>query len=655
MESTLEPEILVPTSVDMDDINNNTHHTLKPQAWNNNSTNNTNNSTVETSTKSFDNLVTITLIIMLVFAVLAIIVNLLVLVASKFTTAGRHSILVFIRSLCVGDTLIGIYGITKYIFVSEKPQWINCFLPDALLICAFVAENLTFVALLSDCSNVLCHFLLQHSRIRYSKYNSIFLMIYMWNSAFIFAFLPQMGWNNTPYTCAFFEYHSVYYLVFLSIIFFMSILLMAVYSYRCRHFLSQLQQNPNTPPQIQLEVKKMKLTVFTSHIDIGAQVICFLPLIIYILLHCNVCVNASAVYSDSYLLVLLPPIVFKSVIAGVVRGRRTAQIYQVIWKKWNLLQAGLCYRRKNGSSDASNSNAEMMPEVSVSHTRSSSSEPKLPKMSHYRQYLVRQRRAHSVASVGNGLLNAAALATATPLTRKHRFMCAKCGYLNSIHLQPRTDTPNDNNQSEVTNSANKWNTNHQHRMMEEQMVYTQEEEVPVTRDHIKLKHMSRYVSESLQSSFSTEESILSDNLPRIKRRAQSVDSGMGPSIMGVASGSMRGKDSINKGKGTQHQQKVVTFNDAILGDNEVFFPHKESGLGDTIHAPSSITEQYGVAGKVSLINNSIIERIDDSDYIGQDNRAFVEEFHDPDCVIHGHTSHSSNGVNKKPNLLELRL
>ncbi|WAR25250.1 hypothetical protein MAR_010954 [Mya arenaria] len=152
-----------------------------------------------------------------IFSGIVIVMNCILLVASKFTTGGKSSTLIFIRSLCLSDMLIGIFGLFKCILLMNiDDRLINCFLPESLFISASTTICLTLLWLNID------SYLRLAKPLGYitcmDKHNVIITTMVVWNAAFITGFLPQMGWCVEEFACNVFHFYSFSYITFVGAI-----------------------------------------------------------------------------------------------------------------------------------------------------------------------------------------------------------------------------------------------------------------------------------------------------------------------------------------------------------------------------------------------------------------------------------------------------
>ena len=83
-------------------------------------------------------------------SVLVFLFNVVVLVASKYTSSGKTSTLIFVRSLCVAEILMAIYGGLKTLLSLLQPPWINCFIGESLMFTSILASLFTLFGFTVD-------------------------------------------------------------------------------------------------------------------------------------------------------------------------------------------------------------------------------------------------------------------------------------------------------------------------------------------------------------------------------------------------------------------------------------------------------------------------------------------------------------------------
>ena len=281
-----------------------------------------------------------------IVCVALVVVNLCLLVASKFTSGGRTPILIFVRSLCVADTMSGTFGLMKMSQVLMRWHWINCFLPESLLFSSIIAFNLTSVMLSATCHSMLSDFV-KFDR-RQDKHRSIFSMTFLWNSAFVVGFMPhmgwnlndRMGWNSEGHTCVFLLYYSKIYLAFVTSIVGVCLVITLVLQTRIQTLLQRSVVNKHLILKMTIPITK------TTRMDCVSMFLCYLPPVVYLLLTCESCVlSVSTAVANATLVLFVPLVILRSVLTTLLHQSRTTQIGQVVdyFKKscWSMTKKSL--------------------------------------------------------------------------------------------------------------------------------------------------------------------------------------------------------------------------------------------------------------------------------------------------------------------------
>lgn len=277
----------------------------------------------------------------IVFSALTVLVNCVVLIASKFTTGGKSSTLVFIRSLCIADALIGNFGIFKSVLLQNlNTRLINCFLPESIFVSASTTICLSLFWLNMDSYLRLTKPLVY----RMDKHNVIIAMLVLWNSAFIIGFLPQMGWNNEEYVCNLFNYYSVKYVTFVSIIWLACISgswFMQVILYQTR---KKIEGNSHFISPQSLEYKKYTQLIVTIKTDVIILTFCYLPLIIYVYIYYTQDRYKFTLAANTNMIFFLPLFLLRSFFGAFIHSYRTIRIQRVVKDVSKSMNMSLCQR-----------------------------------------------------------------------------------------------------------------------------------------------------------------------------------------------------------------------------------------------------------------------------------------------------------------------
>ena len=264
-----------------------------------------------------------------VLAAFTIISNAIVLIASKFTTAGQSATLVFIRSLCFTDVVVGLFGIFKAILLNHLDGvLINCFLPESMFISASTTLSLSLLWLNCDSYFRLTR-PLGYGR-SMDKSNTINLMMILWNFSFILGFMPQMGWSKDEFSCNMFKYYDEVYLLLVSSIWIFCMVLSCVFQYKLQEVRKQVLEDSHFLTPQSFEFRKYSKLIVTIRIDVTIWIISYLPLLIYLILFCNSCPLGEDEAANSNLFFFMPIFLIRSFVSAFIHSYRTIKIQQVM-------------------------------------------------------------------------------------------------------------------------------------------------------------------------------------------------------------------------------------------------------------------------------------------------------------------------------------
>ncbi|KAH3820070.1 hypothetical protein DPMN_121814 [Dreissena polymorpha] len=298
--------------------------------------------TTETSeeplSSSFQNF----LIGLFIFAGLVVVVNFVVLAASKFTTGGKSSTLIFIRSLCISDMLIGMFGMLKYALLRQTDMMISCFLPESVFISASTAICLTLLWMNLD------SYLRLTKPLGYilnmNKHNVIITTILLWNFALILGFLPLMQWIQYEYRCNFFEFYKIAYVIFVSTLWIVCISGSCITQVLLHRASRRIQQNSAFISPRSMEFLKNQQLVATIRNDIFLLTICYLPLLSYIFHYSiNQTQNNYSKANDN-MIFFLPVFLTRSFISAFVHSYRTIKIQRIMHNVSKNIGISMCNR-----------------------------------------------------------------------------------------------------------------------------------------------------------------------------------------------------------------------------------------------------------------------------------------------------------------------
>lgn len=260
---------------------------------------------------------------------LTIVVNIVVLIMSKFATGGKSATFVFLRSLCMADMLIGMYGIFKCILLNNlQYRLINCFLPESLFISASTVICVTLFWLNIDSYLRLSRPLGSINTM--DKHCVIITMVFLWNMAFIVGFAPLMGWNDQDFVCDLFQFYNMSYAVFVSLIWLACIIGCCVTHVLVNKTTQQIRANNRFISPRSLEF--MKYTQLTSTIrnDLITLAVCYLPFLVYLFYYYTNHRHRYSKTANINLIYFLPIFLARSLISAFIHSYRTIRIQHVL-------------------------------------------------------------------------------------------------------------------------------------------------------------------------------------------------------------------------------------------------------------------------------------------------------------------------------------
>ena len=261
-------------------------------------------------------------ILMSILGILVMVANGIALAASRYTTGGRCPEMIFIRTLCVADTMTGLYGVIRPVQLLTCPKWANCFLAEALLFTSFMASNFTLMLMAVDCYVRICH----HALFYVNKTTIIFTLVVLWNIAFVIGFVPQMDLNDDPLACSFFLFYNTYYLMFVITVFAACMLPSITLLLYMR-----VTTHRNAPISCLFYSAKLARDLITTvQLDVALQVVCSVPVAIYMMLNCQGCRLYGSSDDTTHMLVLPVAFLLKSLLAAVLHCVYTKKIKVVL-------------------------------------------------------------------------------------------------------------------------------------------------------------------------------------------------------------------------------------------------------------------------------------------------------------------------------------
>ena len=289
---------------------------------------------------------------MCVLSSLTVAINLVILMASKFAKAGKSATMVFIRSLCISDMLVGLFGILKTIMLlSLNGRIINCFLPESVFLSSTTIMCFTLLWMNIDSYLRLVHPL--HYAGKMDKANIVIMMMILWNGSFIIGFLPLMGWSTDQFVCNFFYFYKPIYVATVSCVWIVSIVACTVMQVLLRNVLKSIKQNSSFVPASSKEFKKHSQLVIIIRIDLILWIICYIPCVLYIIISFHLYQSNDMRKVNSNLLFFLPVFLLRSFICAFIHSYKTIQIQKLLHEVTNTAGKRIIQRdSSNESSDA---------------------------------------------------------------------------------------------------------------------------------------------------------------------------------------------------------------------------------------------------------------------------------------------------------------
>ncbi|XP_061195409.1 adenosine receptor A1-like [Saccostrea echinata] len=259
--------------------------------------------------------------------IFSIISNAVFLLLSKFTTGGKSPVLVFMRSICWADAMLGLYAIIKAIvFYSMQTTKVNCFLPDSLLITATTAFVFTLVWLHADCCLRFTHPLKYILHMK--KTNIITGMVFLWNISFVLGFLPLMGWNNADAVCAYENFFSVEYVCSIISLWCVGLLSTVVMEIILKLYIEKVKHNQHLLTINSREFQRFQNLIWINRIELIGWLSCIVLVGIFIII--SVVMFSDFIYFhviEVHILCIVPIFLLRSCIISVVRSYKTTQIH----------------------------------------------------------------------------------------------------------------------------------------------------------------------------------------------------------------------------------------------------------------------------------------------------------------------------------------
>ena len=288
------------------------------------------------------------------------------LLASKLAISGQRPCLVFLRSKCVAEMVVGVYSLLKmhYLLYVDIPERVNAFLADSLLFAALFLINMTLTL---ETLNCLCQ-LQQPARPRMllGKGSAVTVTILLWNAAFVFGFLPQMGWNANESTCLYGEYYSSSYVAMATTVLLGCVVLSGSLQMALLRWLQHLEQRLSSRQQVRLGLQNLDTSLHTLRLQTSLQGVFTAPYLAYL------CLQTAGLPSDQgsaslHLVYATPATLLRTLLSLVLYTLHTPPITTLMMQALYRLriQSVHFYPRRHSSIVPSNV-------VDISHVRSPS-------------------------------------------------------------------------------------------------------------------------------------------------------------------------------------------------------------------------------------------------------------------------------------------
>ena len=265
----------------------------------------------------------------IVLSALTIVVNMVVLVMSKFANGGKSSTFVFLRSLCMADMLIGMFGVFKCILLNNlRYRLINCFLPESLFISASTVICVTLFWF-----NIDSYFRLSQPLGKINtmdKHCVIISMVFLWNVAFIIGFVPLMGWNDEEFVCNVFQFYKFSYTMFVSLIWLVCIVGSCVTHFLLNRTTRQIRANSQFISPRSLEFLKYSQVMLTIRNDMITLVLCYLPFLAYLSYYYTNHRHRDSTTANVNIIYFLPIFLARSLVSAFIHSYRTIRIQHVL-------------------------------------------------------------------------------------------------------------------------------------------------------------------------------------------------------------------------------------------------------------------------------------------------------------------------------------
>lgn len=266
---------------------------------------------------------------------IVIVMATVLLAASKLATGGKRPTLIYVRSQCVADILVGSFGIIKmsHLLYLLVPERINAFLAESLLICAIMTSNMILTLATFDTLQQLHH----HGRHGewLDKQSVVTVIILLWNGNFVLGFAPQMGWNHRDYSCLFFHYYDYGYLILFLLVFSICLLANTVFHIYLAVYMRQYHKRYTRRRQLRLNLPNIANQITSLRLELVFQILFTAPYMIYIAVQIGgMPKNRPSDYHNVLLIHFAPVLIIRSLASICMHAKRTSAIKHAVYHIW---------------------------------------------------------------------------------------------------------------------------------------------------------------------------------------------------------------------------------------------------------------------------------------------------------------------------------
>ncbi len=239
---------------------------------------------------------------------LGLLLSTIILVAFAYSSNSKVLGEACVTSFLLADIISFFFGILKTALIFAKPAMVNCFLAEGLLFCGTLAHCLSQLLWTVYLNTSLTPMALTGQNQENHKRTTIFALLFIWNFAFIVGFLPQMTWTSQKFTCRFYEFFQLYYLILFSAIVHLSNFLSIVFIWKLMRSLSRTSNAASASGLLLREL--LPAATATSVL----AVLFLTPSSAFLLLHCPICLLPQPYYTNAVLRIFYVAMCSKSLL-----------------------------------------------------------------------------------------------------------------------------------------------------------------------------------------------------------------------------------------------------------------------------------------------------------------------------------------------------